>query len=258
MDEADNERAVIGMNNPPRESIITAQEAFQHISEFLKEHPVVQTQDEAKETASVINYAKGVLKTLEGDRDGLVRPLNEKVSEINGTFKTARDPLKKLLDEVEKRLDVWMDEEEKRRLEALEEARKKAAEAERLAREAEAKEREAIENAAEGEFTDVGAATAEADQTFGEFKKADRAALFAARDAHVKINPLGVGRALSRRTTEELVITDALAALKFILAERNDVLPEKIADAIKTAARDYRKAMGVLPTGVESVKSKGL
>jgi hypothetical protein len=247
----------IGHNNPPPDTIVSARSAFDALSQYLKSRPVVETHQDAKAAKTQIDLAKSALDRLEDERDGLVRPLNERVKAVNGEFKAVREPLQKLLDEVKARLDRWLDAEEQRRLAELEERRRAAEEAERLAREAEAAEIEAKENAAEGEFTDVGAATAEADARFDEFKRADRAAHIAARDANVRIGD-GFGRSLSRRTNETLQIDDPVKVLRALMKERGGAVPEKIADAIKSAARDYRKAKGDLPPGVSSVVTRSL
>jgi hypothetical protein len=247
----------IGHNNPPPDTIASARSAFNVLSQYLKSEPVVETREQAKAAKGQIDLAKSALDALESERDGLVRPLNERVKAVNEEFRAAREPLKRLLDEVKARLDRYLEAEERRRLAELEERRCAAQEAERLAREAEAVEAEAKENAAEGEFTDVGAATAEADARFDEFKRADRAARIAERDANVRIGD-GFGRSLSRRTTETLQVDDPVKALRALMKERGGALPEKIGDAIKSAARDYRKAKGELPPGVSSIATRSL
>lgn len=249
----------IGANNPPPDSILEVQRAFRGVSKFLEDHPVISTQDDAKLAKTYVDGTKDVLKVAETYRDSLVRPLNERVKEINGEFKTAREPLEKLLAELLKRLDRFIAAEEERRQAELAEARRIAAEAERIAREAEAKEREAIENAEAGEFTDVGGATAQADEAFREFKHADRDAARAFRDSKVKLNDgLGIGRALSRRTKEELSVINWQSAIGEIVALADGILPEKIADAILTAARDFRKAKGRLPVGIKADTTRSL
>jgi hypothetical protein len=256
MTALENPRAIAGANNPPS-PIDMAKITFDALAEYLKNRPVVQTLEEAKEAKLFIDRAKASLDELEKTRDGIVRPLNEKVKGINAEFREAREPLEKLLNEVKARLDRFIDAEEKRRAAEARAAQEALAEKERLAREAEARETEAKEGAEVGEFTDVGAATLEADAAFAEMERAQRAAEIAERDSAVKIVG-GFGRALSRRTTEELIIEDAAKAIKAILKERGGILPEKIADAIKTAARDYRKAKGKLPDGVTSETSRSL
>ena len=256
--EMSNPRELIGGNNPPPDSILEVQRAFDGVSAFLADHPVIATQDDAKLAKSYVDGAKEVLKAAEDERDGLVRPFNEHVRSINVEFKTARAPLDKLLSELLARLDRFIAAEEERRQAELAEARRRAAEAERIAREAEAKEREAIDNAEAGEFTDVGGATAEADEAFRDFKHADRDAARAARDAKVRINDGLGGRALSRRTKEDLSIVNWQTAITEIIAERDGVLPEKIAEAILSAARDFRKAKGRLPVGVKAETTRSL
>jgi hypothetical protein len=58
----------------------------------------------------------------------------------------------------------------------------------------------------------------------------------------------------SIRTGETLQITDAQKLFTAILKERNGILTEKLADALKMAARDYRKLKGELPPGIVVVQ----
>lgn len=52
------------------------------------------------------------------------------------------------------------------------------------------------------------------------------------------------------KAPETLQITDAQKLFEAILKERNGILTEKLADALKMAARDYRKLKGELPPGI--------
>lgn len=254
----ENPRAVAGNNNPPNEALETARSAYDHLSEWLAEHPVIADEEAALAAKPVADYVKGALDAMETERDGLVRPLNEQVRKTNADYKSARDPLERLFGVLKDRLNAYIEAERQRREAEAAELARIAKEKEEAARAAEAAEREAIDNAKEGEFTDVGAATAQADEAFADFQASARAAVRADKSASsVKIGG-GFGRALSQRTSETLIITDGLKALAEIVAERDGILPDKIADAIRAAARDFRKAKGRLPEGVISEKSRSI
>lgn len=244
--------APAGHNNPP--SLIDfAQETMRSLSDWMKERPVISSEDEAREAKLLLDRAKNCAADLETERDKQVRPLNEQVDEINSRYKAVhnRDSKKpglldKVVNELKNRLAQFIRAEEERREREAMEARRIAEEAERLAREAEAREREAIANAQAGELgVDVTQVVVEADSRFADFKKADREAARAERDAHVKIGG-GFNNAISLRTKETLILDDPIQAIRSIGCN------EGIRDAILTAARAYRKLHGKLPAGVSS------
>lgn len=245
--QADNPRAVVGGNAPPT-TIDDAWAVYRDVSAFLEQMPVVQSDDDAKSAKGFFDRAKVALSEMEIARVGQVKPLNTQVDGINAEFKAASAPLGKLRDEVSARLRAFTLAEEARRAAALEEARRIEREAERVAREAEAAEVEARENAAQGEFTDAGTAIAVADDAFTDYQAAARAAALAAREAKVKVAG-GTGRAFTLRTKETLTITDPAVGLAAIIAGAGGALPDKIADALLSAARNYRTLMGSLPKG---------
>ena len=252
----ENPRGVLGNNNPPS-AIEDCQSAYRYLSDYLANHPVITTEEEARAAKTTVDHVKDALGAMETERDGRVRPLNTKVAEINGEYKKVREPLEKLFNELRDRLNTFIEAERKRREKEAAEAARIAQENEQRARDAEAAEREAIDNAKAGEFTNVGAATAAADEAFADFQKSARHAARADKATNVRIGG-GFGRALSQRSSETLVIEDPIKALAAIVKERNGELPEKLADAIKTAARDYRKAKGSLPEGVTATKSRSI
>lgn len=255
-DMPDNPRAVQGDNNPPVSAIENSRIAFQQASEFMKSVPVVQSDDEARSAKVIHDTLKGALDTMESERDGRVRPLNEKVREINGEYRGTRETIEKLLDELKVRINAFIEAERVRREAIAAEAQRRAEEAERLAREKEAAETEAKENATVGECADVGEAIAEADSAFDTYQREKRAALRAERDTNVRIGGGGT-RALAQRTSETLTIDDPAKAIREIVKLRGEI-PEKLADAIRSAARDYRKAKGRLPAGITSSTSRSV
>lgn len=245
-------------NNPPP-PIEFAKIALDEVSAWMAEHPVILTEDDARQAKLLIDRAKAALEAVEAERDSKVRPLNEQVKAINAEYKAlhnadAKSPgtLDKILNELKSRLGAFLRAEEDRRLAAAAAERARLEEAERLAREAEAREADAIENAAAGEIgVDVAAVTGEADAAFKAFERQSRFAERAERDTKVKIGG-GFSNAVSLRTRETLVLDDAKACLKAV-----GVTP-KIEEAMLSAARDYRKLKGELPKGVRAETERAL
>lgn len=253
-----HDRYGIGGNNPP-DTIEAARDTMAALSDWMKERPVIANEDDARESKKLLDRAKSCAGEIEAERDRQVRPLNEQISEINSKFKAVHNTdskkpgtLDKVVAELKARLAVFIRAEEARRLREAEEKRLAAEEAERIAREAEAREREAIENAMAGELgVDVTQVVVEAESRFAEFKKADREAARADRDSHVKIGG-GWGRSVSLRTKETLVLVSYGKAIKAIGPH------PKIEEGILSAAREYRKTHGELPEGVIVEKERSL
>jgi hypothetical protein len=241
----------IGANHPP--SLIDfAHKAIAAVSDWMKDHPTVETPDDARAAKACIDRARTALDEMERERDALVRPLNQEVSEINGRYKPARTSLEKLTQELKDRLTAYAKALEAARLQALEEARAAKEAAEALARAAEAKEREAFDDAKFGVCgVDLGEATMEADAAFREFERAERTEARAEKETHVRIAG-GYGKAMGLRTKETLCVADWKAAIEEI------GLTEPLKEAIITAARAYRKAMGELPAGIMSIQERSL
>lgn len=250
LDEDVNDRAVIGNNNPPPPSPIDdAREEYKKLSEFLARVPAITDEAAAKEAKLFADRAKATLKTLEDARSKEADPIYAAWKDARAKFEKPLTSLEKLKKELDGRLTAYAKADKARREAEAAEAAKAAAEAERLAREAEAAEREAIENAKQGEFTDVGAATAETDQKFAEFEQASRFAARAEKNTKVRIGG-GFDKALSLRTVKTLVLDDATKAIAAIGPN------EKITEAILSAARAYRKEHGELPAGVSEIEDE--
>lgn len=251
----------IGGNNPPG-PIQYAAETMDALSDWMKDHPVIQTEDEAREAKLLIDRAKISLGEMEDERDAKVRPLNEQVSQINRKYKELHNIDKKkpgtfdkIFAELELRVEAFMLAEEAKRIEAANEARRKLEEAEQLAREAEAKEQEALQNAAVGELgVDVAEVTKQADVAYAGFERQSRFAARAERDTTVRIGG-GFKSALTLRTTEVLSIKSVDAAILILRAV--GVTP-KIEEAMLTSSRDYKKMSGKLPDGVTVTEERGL
>lgn len=251
-------RAVIGGNNPPG-PIEMAESIMQTLSAWMADHPVIQTEEDARAAKPLIDRAKAAMDELEAERDGKVRPYNEEVAKINTEYKAVHntDPKKpgtfnKVFNELKSRVADYLRAEEQKRLAAAAAARRIQEEAERQAREAEAREREALDNAAAGEVgVDVAAVTQEADAAFSTFERQSRFADRAERDTKVKIGG-GFASAVSLRTAETLQVDDALKAI--VVMGTTD----RIREAILTEARAYRKANGRLPDGVSASTERKL
>lgn len=251
-------RTEIGGNNPPG-PIEMAESIMQMLSDWMADHPVIATEDDARAAKPLIDRAKAAMDELEDERCGKVRPLNDKVSEINAEYKAVHntDPKKpgtfnKVFNELKSRVAEYLRQEEQKQLAAAAEARRLQDEAERQAREAEAREREAIESAAVGEIgINVAAVTKEADAAFSNFERQSRFADRAERDSKVKLGGGFMG-AVALRSTETLHLESYAKAIKAIGPH------EKIEEAILSCAREYRKVHGHLPEGVTATNQRKL
>jgi hypothetical protein len=235
---------LIGNNNPPDQTV-TAADTMRDISAFLSENPLID-EAHAREAKLFIDRGKLAIADLEAERDMKVRPLNEKVKEINSLYKIPRANLETVLSELQARLSSFLKAEEQKRIDAAREAARIADDAKQRAREAERIEQDALGSANSGELgVDIASVVVEADDAFRAYQKADRQAAIAERETKVKISG-GFGRALSLKTKETLLVTDAIDAIHAI------GVTESITEAILTSARAYRKLHGKLPAGVIS------
>lgn len=242
---------VVGHNNPP-DMTVTADETTKDLSAWMAEHPAIQTEEEAREAKVFIDRGKLCLKDLDDERDGKVRPLNEKVKEINGHYRPHKDSLSTVLDLLGERLSSFLKEEKRKREEAAREAARIAEEAERKAREAERVEQDAIGSASSGELgIDIAAHVAEANNAFREYEKAIHQAAIAEKETHVKISG-GFSRAIGLKKKESLRVIDPYKAIRTV------GLTEDIKEAIIKSARAYRKLNGELPPGVKSEINEGI
>lgn len=255
---ADMELAGIGHNQPPEPTVIERGiEAIQALSVFLDSTPVITEGEHLVKAKRLVEHARGAAAEIETERDGLVRPLNEKVSAINAEYKAIHNAdskkpgtLDKVLNELKVRLTTYAVEEEAKRARAAEAAKVEAERAEAAAREAERLEQEAKMEAAIGVIdTGVAAKIEEADHAFSEYEKASRFAARAERDVTFRIGD-GRGKSLGMRTEKTLILESYSKAIKAI--GKN----EKIETAILSAARDYRKEHGSLPDGVTETSER--
>jgi len=231
-----------GHNNPP--SLIEfAGESASVMSDWLKENPVVETEEQARGGKLLDDRASSCLADMETERKVRVKPKQEEIDLINGEYRSPRTILDKIRGELRNRLNDFIKKEQNQRLRDLAEAQKRVEEAEQAARDAEARERSAIEDARAGVETDIGAATVEADARFNAFQRAQREFARAERAKDVKIGG-GYKRAVSQRFKEELVVADPIKALSIM------GWSERLLEALLTEAREYRKKHGRLPEGI--------
>ena len=256
----DNPRAVIGGNGAPADetSITRAAPVIEDLRTWLRANPVIVCDTESRAAKAVADRVAAALAAVEAERDGKVRPLNEQVRAINAEYHALHNTNSgkpglwdKMLAELRRRMTTFARAEEERRHKAAEAARIAAEHAKRLALEAEAREREAIEDAGFGVETDAATATATADAAFAQARRAKNVALRAERDTKVRIVG-GAGSAVSLRNKETLAVADWRAAIEEM------GLTVGIADAILTAARSYRKALGELPAGITATIERSL
>jgi hypothetical protein len=254
---APNPREVIGGNNPPIETKLDfATTAMKLMTAYLNDTPVIEDGKAAEAAKVQVEMARGCLAEMEAERDKKVRPLNERVAEINGIYKAVSEPFKRVLDQVRKRLTDYALLVEQERQRVADEARRKADALIAAAREKERLEREAIDNAKQGEIdARVAESIVEADAAFALAQKANRQANVAARDAdHVRIGG-GNGRSLGMRTTTTLTLDDPVAAIQAMGGK----VSEKTAEAILSDARAWRKLNDQRwPAGVTAVETRGI
>lgn len=245
-------------NNPPG-PIEYAQSVIDELNAWLSEHPVIQSEDEARDAKPLIDRAKAALVDIETERTRLVAPLNIQVSTINmehkkyhNTDRTKPGLFDKVLGACLQRINAFMLIEEAKRRREAENARLLAEAAEKAAREAEAREKEVHEDASLGIVgSDVAKATAEADAAFHDYERASRFARLADKETKVKIGG-GFGRSISIRDKEVLIVKDWTKAIV------STGLTDGIRDAILTAARNFRREYGELPDGIEITKERSV
>ena len=191
---------------------------------------------------------------MEAERDGKVRPLNDQVRAINGSYKPPRERVEAAMAVVKARLTDYAARLEAQRWREAEAARLAAQAAADAAREAEARERAAKEEAAQGVCdAPLAETTEQADAAFAAFHRADHAAQRAQRDTKVRVVGGFSGRALTLRDTEVLSVADWKAAIEEMGGPGPDVL-----EAILKQARAYRKLTGELPIGIAQTYDRHL
>lgn len=235
----------IGHNFPGM--VVVADETARAISDWMQFHPVIETEQDAREAKVLIDRGDLCYADLDKERTDKVKPLNEQVETINQSYRKPKGVLHAVVAEIRSRYSAFLLREEARRQAEADEAAIAAYEAEEEAREAERKEKEGFENASVGEIgVNVIELTKAADEKFQQLRKAERDLARKQRAAeNVRIGG-GFRRAIGLRNKEELVVQDWNAALIEMGMSKD------ISAAICKAARAYRRLHGKLPAGVES------
>lgn len=245
------EFAIIGHNMPPG-AIDMAREAYQDLAKFLSDNPVFQSHATAKEAKLFLDRTKAVAKDLADAEKAESAPIYEEWRAAKNKYAPAVETLDRITRELKARIQNFLDAEETiRRAEAVEAIRlaQKAIIAAQAAAEI---GREAQENAAQGEFTDVGAAMQAADEAEDAAIRAVRAAAVSERDADNVRLAGGFGRSVSVRTVKKPVVEDWLAAIKAM------GLTDGVRDAIITSARAWKKIHGTFPAGIGEIEERVL
>ncbi len=246
-----NPREHIGANSPPS-AIDFAKESTTVLSDWMKDRPVIETDDAARAAKLLVDSAKSSLESMETERDAQVRPLNEQVKAINDRYRSPRTLLEKVRNSLVDRLTAYARRLEQERLRKAEEARRAAEVAAQAALEAEQREQQAREEVEQGVCdVDIGEVAAKTDQAVALLGRAARAVQLAERETKVRIGG-GFGRVATLRDKEILTVTDWQAAIKEI------GLTDRIAAAILTEARTYRDNMGELPSGIAATYDRSL
>lgn len=231
-------------NLPENVAIVAAKETGRDLKAWLVETPVIENWDQRKAANAWKERTDIALKGMEDERKPKADPLYAQWKRINETYSFVSKPLGELFGELKRRINKFDDIEEARRKAEAERLRQEAEEKERLAREAEAREQDAIASVDVGACEDVGSAIEEANEAFHDFQVADRAAARAEKNVAVRVASIVGGRATARRTKRVLVVSDPLAAVKSMWPN------ERIAEAIRLAAKDYENDFDELPPGV--------
>lgn len=247
----DQETVRVGHNQPPS-MVDYVREAVHGLSEWLSEHPVITTEEEAREGKVWIDRSALGIQDLEAERTNLVRPLNDQVKAVNTRYRGPRELLEKVADELKSRIDRYILGEEAKRRAVAAEAARIAQLAEDAARAAELKEQEAYIEADAGVLgLDIAAVTANADSAFAEHQKAQRQAALAEKETHVKVGG-GFRRAASLRETEVIHIADAMKVLSAV------GFTEGIKTELLKAARAYKRLKGEYPPGITTTVTRGI
>lgn len=256
-DEVETTALMVVENTRPTE-IDRAKEAFEELRDFLKDHPVILTADDAKLGAGYLERTRVTLKASRDERNTKTRPFLDRLEAIRAAYDLVREKtksnegglLERAYNALRDRMTKYADAVEAERIAEANRLREEAARAEDAARAAETAEQTAIADAEVGECTDVGAAIQNADQKFAEFKVANRQAATAERNVPLRFGSVLGGKSVSARTYEFLEIEDFDKAIKVL------GLTDKIRDAVIASAKDFRNEFDELPAGIKSTHQR--
>ena len=222
-----------------------AEEAKAALAAWIDEHPVITTEDQAREAKLVFDRAQAALADLEDAREAETKPLHTAWQDAIARFKPTIETFSKHVVTLRGMMQAFIRKERERKEAEAAEAERKRQEAIRIAREAEEREREARENASMGEIgAGVVQATEDADKAFAEAQRAEREAARAVRDTNVRIGGGFSGRAMGFRAEKTQHVDDAFAAIKDM------GVTEDIKAAIIKSARAFKKLNNRWPAGI--------
>lgn len=228
-----NERAVIGGNNPPAYNLETHKELEEKVSEFLEATQVwlklekIESEAHAEQMTDQIDGLRGLWKKVDAQRKADKKPHDDAGTEVQAAFKPMLDKLTKAADKLKPKLATYATEQAR-----IEQA-KRDAEAEKARKEAEAAEKALAEAEAAGDID----ALVEAETQAEEAKKAQ---VQAAKPVKSQVkSATGAGRTMSVRTQKQVTI-DNPVQLFLALREEPEVLDvlQRIATRI-VRAKDY-------------------
>lgn len=219
-----NDRAVIGGNNPPEQ---TALETWEAHAESLRERAVgivITNEDQAEVVATLIKDAKAAFKDIKSAITEARRPYMEAADKVSESFAPAKDSIEAVKRAGVNAESAWKDQKEAERQAALTEARRR--------------EREAQEEAAR--------IAAQADPTEADDIEAQREAEKSAAAASMEAKKLatakpisGGSRTMTRYTGE---ITDERALWAYIHKTAPDdlraLLQQWVDGAVRSGARE--------------------
>lgn len=240
----------MGHNNPPSE-IEGVEDTVSELSKWLTDHPVIQSEEEARAGKLLVDRSRGSLKDLDAERKKRVDPLNGEVKRINNEYTIPKNRLSEALGALMERLTAYAKAEKAKREAEAAERQRLLDEAEAKARAAQAALEEAKEEAKEGIVVDIVAAQGAANQAVLDQERAMREAARAERDTKMKIGG-GFNRALGLREKETLILRDWFQAIS------NMGISESLTEAILKEARAFRKEVGHLPLGVDAITEESL
>lgn len=236
-------------NNPPSMAEIAC-ETMQAISDWMKEHPVIGDEDAAREAKVMIDRGKLCIKDLEDERTKAVKPLNEKVAEINEGYRGPRENLRKVIEEISRRITAFIAEEERKRIALAVEAAQKLDEAERAAEQARNAQRHAADLADGGVLdVDTAASVVEAAAAERALVKAQREAARAEKETNVRVGG-GFTRAIGLRTEITLEVVEPYHAIEVM------GLTPDIEEAIIKSARAYHRLHKEYPAGIRATEER--
>ena len=146
----------------PLEARLLIDNALEYIGTITE--ITVREQAEYDNAVNLCKQIKVLSKRLDEERDGIVRPLNSQVKDVNAEFKTVTDKLDNGERRIKSAMSIWFQEQERKRIEAQRIAQAEADKVARIAAEkaaAERRKQEEYEAQGRQDMADKAAARAE-------------------------------------------------------------------------------------------------